>query len=57
MKGRIDMHAVTGEVDAPKSSDAGISGLLEQETEVLITVVKKMPQQNKTWWCFLPISK
>ena len=40
MKGKIGMNAVTGEVDAPKSSDAEISGLLEQETEVLITVVK-----------------
>ena len=41
MKGKIDMNAVTGEVDAPKFSDAEISGLLEQETEVLITVVNK----------------
>ena len=35
------MPAVTDEVDAPKFSDAEISGSLEQETEVLITVVKK----------------
>ena len=38
MKGKIDMNAVADEVDAPKFSDAEISGLLEQETEVLITV-------------------
>ena len=38
-KGTLEMNAVTGEVDAPKFSDAEISGLLEQETEVLITVV------------------
>ena len=41
MKGKIDMNAVTGEVDAPIFSDAEISGLLEQETEVWITAVKK----------------
>ena len=40
MKGNINMNAATGEVDAPKFSDAEISGLLEQETEVLITIVK-----------------
>ena len=34
MKGKIDMDAVTGEVGAPKFSDAEISGLLEQGTEV-----------------------
>ena len=39
MKGKIDMHAVTGEVDAPKFSNAEISGLLEQGAEVLITGV------------------
>ena len=27
MKGKIDMNAATGEVDAPKFSDAEISGL------------------------------
>ena len=41
MKGNIDMNAVTGEVDAPKSSDAEISGLLEQESDILMTVVKQ----------------
>ena len=41
VKGKIDMNAVAGEVDAPKFSDAEISGLLEQETEILITVVNK----------------
>ena len=41
MKGEIDMNAVTDEVDAPKFSDAELSGVLEQETEVLITAVKK----------------
>ena len=39
MKCKIDMNAVTGEADAPKFSDAEMSGLLERETEVLITVV------------------
>ena len=42
MNGKIDINAVTGDVDAPKFSDAEISGLLEQDTEVLITVVKKI---------------
>ena len=41
MKCKIDMDAVTGEVGAPKFSDAEISGLLEQGTETLITVVQK----------------
>ena len=30
MKGKADMHAVADEVDAPKFSDAEISGLLKQ---------------------------
>ena len=34
MKGITDMNAVTGDVEAPKFSDAEIRGLLEQETEV-----------------------
>ena len=34
MKGKLDMNAVTGEVDAPKFSDAEISSLLEQDTEI-----------------------
>ena len=57
MKGKIDMDAVTGEVDAPKFSDAEIRGLLEQGTGVSITVVKHNDTTNKTRWCFLPISK
>ena len=40
MEGKIDTNAVTGDVEAPTFSDAEISGLLEQETEVLIIVVK-----------------
>ena len=40
MEGKIDTNAVTGDVDSPTFSDADISGLLEQETEVLIRVVK-----------------
>ena len=40
MQGQCDMNAVTGDVDSPTFSDADISGLLEQETEVLIRVVK-----------------
>ena len=35
------MNSLTGDVDASNFSDAEISGLLEQETEVLITVVKQ----------------
>ena len=34
MKGKIDMKAVTDEVDAPKFGDADIGGLLEHGTEV-----------------------
>ena len=40
MKGKTYMNAVTGEVDAPKFSDAEIGSLFDQETEVLITVVQ-----------------
>ena len=47
MKGKPDMSAVTGEVDAPKFSVAEISGLLEQETEVLITVGKMTQKQDQ----------
>ena len=47
MKGKIDTNAVKGGVDDPKFSDAEISGLLEQETEVLITVVKKDGEKDK----------
>ena len=39
MKGKIDTNAVTGGVDDTKFNDAEISGLLEQDTEVLITAV------------------
>ena len=48
MKGKIDMGAVTGEVDAPNFSDADISGPLEQEAEVLIIVVN-MKKKNTSW--------
>ena len=41
MEGKNDMSAVTGDVDSPTFGDAEISGLLEQEAEVLITVVTK----------------
>ena len=54
MKGGIDMNAVTGEVDAPRFSDAEISGLLEQETEVLITVAKKNDTKTRPGGAFLP---
>ena len=50
MKGKIDMNAVTGELDAPKFSDAEISGLLEQETDILITVVKQLRKRQTTSW-------
>ena len=40
MKGNIDTNAVFGGTDEPAFSDAEISGLLEHEQELLITVVK-----------------
>ena len=42
------MNAVTDEVDAPKFSDAEFSGLLEQATEVLTTVVKGNEENKNT---------
>ena len=54
MKGNIDMNAVTDEVDAPKFSDAGISGLLGQEAEVLITVVKTDDTKTRPGGAFFP---
>ena len=39
MKGQIDENAVTGGADDPEFSDVERSHLIEQETEVLITVV------------------
>ena len=39
MKGKNDNNAVIGGTDEPTFSDAEISGLLEHEQEVLITVV------------------
>ena len=54
MKGKIDMNAVTGEVDAPIFSDAEISGLLEQEAEVLITVVKQDDTKTRPGGAFFP---
>ena len=44
MKGKIDTNAVIGGTDEPTFSDAKISGLLEHEQEVLITVVKMIKQ-------------
>ena len=40
MKGNIDTNAVSGGTGEPTFSDAEITGLLEHEQEVLITVVK-----------------
>ena len=54
MNGKIDINAVTGDVDAPKFSDAEISGLLEQDTEVLITVVKKYDTKTRPGGAFFP---
>ena len=48
MKYKIDTNAVTGGVDDYRFSDAGVSDLLEQETEVLITVVKTYEENEKT---------
>ena len=39
MKGKIDTNAIIGGPDEPEFSDAEISELLEQETEVLISVL------------------
>ena len=39
MKGKIDSNAVIGGTDETTFSDAEISGLLEHEQDVLITVV------------------
>ena len=46
MKGKIDTNAFIGRPDVPKSSDAEIGELLEQDTEVLISVlnIKKTNQ-------------
>ena len=44
MKGNIDTNAVIGGTDEPKFSDAEISGLLEHEQDVLITVVNMIKQ-------------
>ena len=54
MKGNIAMTAVIGDVDAPKFTDAEISGLLEQYTEVLITVVKTDGTQTRPGGAFFP---
>ena len=54
MKGNIGMNAVTDGVDAPKFSDAEISCLLEQETEVLVTVVTKDDTQTRPGGAFFP---
>ena len=55
MNGKIDTNAVVGGTGEPTFSDAEISGLLEHEQEVLITVVNM--KKNKAWWCFLSISE
>ena len=39
MKGNIDTNAIIGAPDEPKFSDAEIRDLIEQETEVLISVL------------------
>ena len=39
MKGKLDTNAIIGGPDEPKFSDAEISELIEQETEVLISVL------------------
>ena len=39
MKGKIDTNAIIGAPDEPKFSDAEIRDLIEQETEVLISVL------------------
>ena len=38
LKDKIDTNAIIGAPDKPKSSDAEIRDLIEQETEVLISV-------------------
>ena len=47
MKGKIGTNAIIGGPDEPKFSDAEISELLEEETEVLITVLNnEKPDQG-----------
>ena len=54
MKGKLDMNAVTGDVDAPKFSDAEISSLLDQDTDVCITVVKQYGTTTRPGGAFFP---
>ena len=54
MKGKIDTNAVAGGVDEPTFSDAAISGLLEHEQEVLITVVKSDDTKTRPGGAFFP---
>ena len=49
MKGQIDENAVAGGVDDPKFSDVDIHNLIEQETQVLIPVVKIGEGKNTSW--------
>ena len=48
------MNAVAGEVDAPEFTDAEMGGLLEQETEVLITVAKNNDTKTRPGGAFFP---
>ena len=48
MKGKLDMNAVTSySSGSPTFSDAEISSLLEQETKILITVVKRKHEDKE----------
>ena len=48
MKGQIDENAVTGGVDDPKFNDVEVSNFIEQETEVVIPVIKIGEETIKT---------
>ena len=50
MNGQIDENAITSGVDDPKFSDVEISNLIEQEPEVIITVVKIGEENKNTSW-------
>ena len=52
MKGKIDTNAITGGPDGPQFSDAEISELIGQETEVLITVINT--EKTRPGGAFVP---
>ena len=53
MKGNIYTNAIIGGPDEPTFSDAEISELLEQEKEVILTVVKLKVDKQRPGGAFL----